>query len=130
MLEPDVGAAAIALTPAAEAALGRMVDTLGQRRYQHAAQTLTDAADAACDALEDFVEKAVADDRRHELRPFHTVGQSEFLVQDAKHGLRLVARVGLCRSPARLKIVRRRSEARTTRVGAWITGVRGLMPPG
>jgi hypothetical protein len=44
-----------------------MVDTLGHRRYQHAAQTLTDAADAACDALEDFVKKAVADDRRHEL---------------------------------------------------------------
>jgi hypothetical protein len=67
LLGPDAGAAATALTPALEVVLTRVVGSLGQRRSQHAAETLEYGADAAGEPLEQFAEKAVADERRQEL---------------------------------------------------------------
>jgi hypothetical protein len=40
---------------------------VGRRRAEHAAETLMDAADAADIPLGEFFDRAVADDRRHEL---------------------------------------------------------------
>lgn len=43
------------------------VKRLGRRRAEHAADTLLDVAEAASLPLDDFLDKAVSDDRRHEL---------------------------------------------------------------
>lgn len=67
MLGPEVAAAATALTPALETLLSRVVGSLSQWRFPHAAETLEYGADAAGEPLEEFVEKAVADERREEL---------------------------------------------------------------
>ena len=66
-IHPAVGAAATALTPIFEKIATFAVKRLGERRIEHAAETLLDAADAAGQPVADFIEKAVADDRRHEL---------------------------------------------------------------
>jgi hypothetical protein len=67
VVSPVMGAAATALTPIYEAIATFAVKKLGQRRIEHAAETLLDAAEAADEPLADFIDKAVADDRRHEL---------------------------------------------------------------
>jgi hypothetical protein len=43
------------------------IKKLGARRLDHAAETVVDAADAAETPLAEFIDKAVSDDRRHEL---------------------------------------------------------------
>lgn len=66
-IHPAAGAALTALTPVFEAIATFAVKKLGERRIEHAAETLLDAADAAGEPLADFMDKAVADERRHEL---------------------------------------------------------------
>ena len=44
-----------------------MLVRIGRRRVDHAADTRMDAAEAADVPLDEFVEKALSDDRRHEL---------------------------------------------------------------
>jgi hypothetical protein len=67
LLGQDMGAVATALTPAMEAAATLVVRSLGQRRTRHAAEALEYGADAAGEPIEQFAEKAVADERRQEL---------------------------------------------------------------
>jgi hypothetical protein len=67
LLGPDAGAAATALMPALEVVLTRVVGSLGQRRSRHAAEALEYGADSAGEPLEQFTEKAVANERRQEL---------------------------------------------------------------
>jgi hypothetical protein len=67
LLGPDAGAAATALTPAMEAVLARVAAAAGQRRLCHAAETVADAAEASGLTVEELLQQAVADDRRHEL---------------------------------------------------------------
>jgi hypothetical protein len=67
VVSPAIGAAAVGSTPIFEAIATFAVKKLGQRRIGHAAETLLDAARAADEPLADFIDKAVADDRRHEL---------------------------------------------------------------
>jgi hypothetical protein len=66
-IHPALGAAVTAATPIFEKIATFAVRRLGQRRIEHAAETLLDAADAADEPLPDFIDRAVADDRRHEL---------------------------------------------------------------
>jgi hypothetical protein len=66
-IHPAAGAAATALTPIFEAIATFAVKKLGGRRIEHAAETLLYGADAAGEPLADFIDKAVADERRHEL---------------------------------------------------------------
>jgi hypothetical protein len=61
------GALATMFAPIAAAIMTAAVQHLGRRRAEHAADTLLDAADAAGVPLGEFMDKAVADDRRHEL---------------------------------------------------------------
>lgn len=56
-----------AFAPIALAITSAAVRLLGRRRAEHAADTLLDAAEAASLPLDDFLPKAVSDDRRHEL---------------------------------------------------------------
>ncbi len=67
MVSPVTGVVAAGLAPIFEAIATFAVKKLGQRRIEHAAETLLDAARAADESLGDFIDKAVADDRRHEL---------------------------------------------------------------
>lgn len=67
LLGPDAGAAATALTPVLETVLSRVVGSLHQWRFGHAAETLEDAAEAAGEPVGQFAEKAVSDERREEL---------------------------------------------------------------
>jgi hypothetical protein len=60
------GALATMFAPAL-AAIVTSLARVGQRRAEHAADTLMDAADAADVPLDEFFGRAVADDRRHEL---------------------------------------------------------------
>jgi hypothetical protein len=66
LLGPD-RAAATALVPALEALFSRVAGSINQRRFRHAAETLADAAEASGEPVEELVEKAVSDDRHHEL---------------------------------------------------------------
>lgn len=67
LLSPDAGAAALVASPAMEALLSRVVGALSQRRRSNATETLMDAATASSESLEEFVQRAVSDERRHEL---------------------------------------------------------------
>jgi len=67
VVSPIGGAVATALTPMFEAIATFAVKKLGRRRVEHAAETLLDAAQTADEPLAGFIDKAVADDRRHEL---------------------------------------------------------------
>jgi hypothetical protein len=53
--------------PIVAAIMTAAVQRLGKRRTEHAAETLLDAADASGVPLGEFLDRAVADDRRHEL---------------------------------------------------------------
>jgi hypothetical protein len=59
--------AAGAFAPVAEAIATWAVMKLGRRRIDHAAETVMDGAQAANIPLGEFIDKGVADDRRHEL---------------------------------------------------------------
>jgi hypothetical protein len=61
------GAAATMFQPIVTAIMTAAVQRLGKRRTEHAAETLLDAADASGIPLGEFLDLAVADDRRHEL---------------------------------------------------------------
>lgn len=61
------GAAATMYQPIAAAIMTAAVQRLGRRRTEHAADTLMDAADTAGLPLGEFMDRAVSDDRRHEL---------------------------------------------------------------
>jgi hypothetical protein len=61
------GAAATAFAPIAAAIMTAAVQRLGKRRAEHGADTLLDAADEAGIPLSEFMDRAVSDDRRHEL---------------------------------------------------------------
>jgi hypothetical protein len=71
LVGPDAAAAATALTPIAEEALGQVVKIVANRRRDHAAETLTDAAEAAgVTTDEEFVEflnDALSDESKQEL---------------------------------------------------------------
>jgi hypothetical protein len=60
-------AAATMFQPIVAAIMTAAVQRLGKRRAEHAAETLLDAADASGIPLGDFLDRAVSDDRRHEL---------------------------------------------------------------
>jgi hypothetical protein len=68
---PDGAMTGAGLTPLLEDALGRIYDSLDSRRREHAAQTLTDAADeVSADTSEQFVkfiEAALSDAEHQEL---------------------------------------------------------------
>jgi hypothetical protein len=67
LLGPDAAAVATALTPAMEAVFSLVAQSIGQRRFRNAAETVTDASEAAGEPVEELLEEAVSDDRRHEL---------------------------------------------------------------
>lgn len=64
---PPAGAGLATLTAIFDKIAIYAVKKLGERRVEHAAETLLDAAEAADEPLADFMDKAVSDDRRHEL---------------------------------------------------------------
>jgi predicted lactoylglutathione lyase len=70
-VDPVLGAAATALSPALETALSKVADVLGRSRAQQAADTLLDAAAAAGAQTDEefleFIEQAVSDKRKQEL---------------------------------------------------------------
>jgi hypothetical protein len=59
--------AAATFAPVAEAIATSAVRKLGRRRIEHAAETAMYAAQAARIPLDEFTDRGVADDRRHEL---------------------------------------------------------------
>jgi hypothetical protein len=67
---PDAGAMATALSPALEAALGHVYERLSSGRRGRAAETLTDAADAAGAETDEeflaFIEQALSSPERQE----------------------------------------------------------------
>jgi hypothetical protein len=67
LLGPYGAAAATVATPIAMRIASYVVIKLAQRRVKHAAETVLDAAEAAELPLDDFIDRAVSDDRRHEL---------------------------------------------------------------
>lgn len=64
---PPVGAAMTGVMPGFDVIATHAIKKLGARRLDHAAETVVDAADAAETPLAEFIDKAVSDDRRHEL---------------------------------------------------------------
>ena len=70
-VDPVLGAAATALSPALEVAMSKIADALGRSRAEHAADSLLDA-EAAAGAHTDeefleFIEQAISDERKQEL---------------------------------------------------------------
>jgi hypothetical protein len=61
------GAVATAFAPVALAFALPAVKRMGQRRIENATEALMDGADAACVSVAEFIDKASADERRHEL---------------------------------------------------------------
>ena len=61
------GAAATAFAPIALAVASAAVKRIGRRRIENATDTLIDGAEAADISIAEFIDRAAADDRRHEL---------------------------------------------------------------
>lgn len=76
-LGPAGSAPATIATPIAMRIASFVVVKLSERRVKHAAETILDATEAAQLPLDDFVDKAVSDDRRHEL-----LARTLFIAQD------------------------------------------------
>ena len=102
MLGPDAGAAATALAPAMEAVLSRVAGRLSQRRYRHAAETLMDAADASSEPVEELVEKAVSDERRHELLARALGVAQDTSLRDKRRALGRALAAGIAGDDARI----------------------------
>jgi hypothetical protein len=64
-------------TPIATKIASWVVVKLAERRVRHAAETVLDAAEAAELPLDEFIDRAVSDDRRHEL-----LARTLFIAQD------------------------------------------------
>lgn len=67
LVRPEVGLAAATAGPSVAYWVDRLIKVLSQRRSAHAGQTLNDAAEAARLPIEQFVDEALADDKRTEL---------------------------------------------------------------
>jgi hypothetical protein len=87
LLGQDAGAAATALTPAMEVVAALVLRTLSQRRTRHAAEALEYGVDAADEPLEEFAEKAVADERRQELLARTLVIAQDTALRDKRRAL-------------------------------------------
>lgn len=102
MVSPAAGAVAQGLTPILEAIATFAVKKLGQRRIEHAAETLIDAAKAAHEPLDDFIDKAVADDRRHELFARALTVAQDTALQDKRRALGRALAAGVMGDDARI----------------------------
>lgn len=103
LLGPDVAAAATALVPVMEAALTRIAPVIGQRRFLHAAETVADAAQASGGSVEDLLEKAVSDDRRHELFSRVLGIAQDAALRDKRRALGRALAAGIAGDDARIR---------------------------
>jgi hypothetical protein len=67
LVHPEAGLAASTAGPSVALAVNRLIKILSERRAAHAEQTLNDAARAADLPVEQFVDRALADEKRTEL---------------------------------------------------------------
>ena len=102
MLGPEAGAAATALAPAIEVVLSRVAGRLNQRRYRHAAETLMYAADASSEPIEELVEKAISDERRHELLARALGVAQDTSLRDKRRALGRALAAGIAGDDARI----------------------------
>jgi hypothetical protein len=102
LLGPDAGAAATALTPALETVLSRVVGTLSQRRVRHAGQTLEDGAEAAGEPVEQFVQRAVSDERRAELLARTLTVAQDTALRDKRRALGRALAAGIAGDDAKI----------------------------
>jgi hypothetical protein len=77
LLGPAGAILATISTPIATKIASWVVVKLAERRVKHAAETVLDAAEAAKLPLDEFIDRAVSDDRRHEL-----LARTLFIAQD------------------------------------------------
>ena len=77
LLGPAGAVLATISTPIATKIASWVVVKLAERRVKHAAETVLDAAEAAKLPLDEFIDRAVSDDRRHEL-----LARTLFIAQD------------------------------------------------
>jgi hypothetical protein len=102
LLGPDAGAAATALSPVLESAFLRVVGSLSQRRSRHAAEVLEVGADAAGEPLEQFTEKAVADERRQELLARTLTVAQDTALRDKRRALGRALAAGIVGDDAKI----------------------------
>jgi hypothetical protein len=102
LLGPDAGAAATALTPVLETVLSRVLRSLNGHRSAHVAETLEDAAEAAGDPIELFVEKAVADERREELLARTLTIAEDTALRDKRRALGRALAAGIAGDDAKI----------------------------
>jgi hypothetical protein len=96
------GQAVTAATPIFEKIATFAVRKLGERRVEHAAETLLDAADAADEPLSVFIAKAVADDRRHELFARTLTIAQDTALRNKRHALGRALAAGVMGDDARI----------------------------
>jgi hypothetical protein len=101
-VSPAIGATATGLTPILEAIATFAVKKLGQRRIEHAAETLLDAAEAADEPLADFIDKAVADDHRHELFARTLIVAQDTALRNKRRALGRALAAGIMGDDARI----------------------------
>ena len=102
LLGPDAAAAGTALTPIMETAFSVVVRRLNQRRFRHGAQTLSDAAEASGEPVEELLAKAVADDRRQELLARALSIAQDASLRDKRRALGRALAVGISGDDARI----------------------------
>jgi hypothetical protein len=96
------GALITMFAPIAAAIMTAAVQRLGRRRAEHAADTLLDAADAAGVPLAEFMDKAVSDDRRHELFARSMRIAQDTARRDKRRGLGRALAAGIMGDEARI----------------------------
>jgi hypothetical protein len=88
--------------PIATAIMTAAVQRLGKRRTEHAADTLIDAADAAGLPLAEFMDRAVSNDRRHELFARSLGIAQDTALRDKRRALGRALAVGAMGDDARI----------------------------
>ena len=96
------GVLGVGFAPIALAIAHAAIKRLGRRRAEHAADTLLDAADAASLPLNDFLDEAVSDDRRHELFARTLIVAQDTALRDKRRALGRALAAGVTGDDARI----------------------------
>jgi hypothetical protein len=94
--------ASVGLSPITLAIASKTADKLAQRRVQHAAETVLDAAETAGLPLDEFTDLAVSDDIRHELLARTLIIAQDTALRDKRRALGRALAAGVMGDDAKI----------------------------
>jgi hypothetical protein len=96
LVHPEVAIAASAAAPSMAYSLNRLVRMLSRRRTAHAEEALNDAAEAATLAIEQFIDEALADEKRTELLVRALTTAQDVALREKRRAIGRALAAGVC----------------------------------